>query len=787
MISFQGKQNYDEKESDGQLLETQAQHTGIVIERTVGLNLLHDIGIHLIGSEEEDEVLKQIIAGAIKLTGAISGVIYLISDDGKKVLRKYPYPLDIEHPLPRLDNEQGYTRQVIDSQKTLIIENLSDDERMNPILSKKIQAAIGVPMKIAEKVVGVLFLHDRIPRSFTETERSLLENLADQGAIAVKKAGLVRELRQKNKELEVLNKMGRRVSAANIKSIAKEVYYRTAALVDIDKFFLCMADQGNRKGIRLNFVLWCDNGEFLERKPMAVSGLTGWIISHGKSFLVRDWNSEEKKFPVKPRIIAEPQQSWLGVPMMIGKEVIGVISVQNREANVFNEDTVRLMEIIASQVAIAIRNAQLFQSKNREHKKQIRAIRQISDSIATPMEPAKMFKGILKWAISLIGKSNLGEIRLLNPKTNELEVMAPYGVKAKKEYDKIPVGKGLIGWVAEHKSPKMVLDVSQNRQYLPIHDGTKSEIVVPMMKGQELIGVLNIENPNVNAFTPGDLELAQAIAGLAVVAIENARLYKNLEQIIKDLKEATRHIAKTQKILIRENLAFDFIHYFRNLAGTIPIWSDMIRKCLDLKLSKDREIALNTDRIDKDFQALQNAIEHLESPSNPIPRDMNTLLEKLLRQIKILHSEDREISIESDIAPNLYPVNSTVHDVSNIFWSIIINGIEAMPKGGILKIRAANAPDENHRRWVRFVVEDQGRGIPPGRLEQIFAPHYSSKGKDRGYGLWRCKLLVERMGGQIKVESRVNSGSQFLILLPGSDQKQKALLPHRKEGPHEKV
>lgn len=759
------------RKSDRQLVESLALHAGIAIERSVGLNLLHEISIRLIRSEEKDEILKQIIAGAIQLTATTSGVIYLISDDGKTVLWNFFYPRDGDHPKPRLDNEQGFTREVIDSKRILVIENLAEDSRLNPALSTEIKALIGVPMEIEDKVVGVLFLHDKMSRSFTETECSLLKNLANQGAIAIEKANLVNELKQKNKELTVLNRIGRRVSAGNIKikSIAKEVYYQTSTLVDINKFFLCIANKKGEKNVRLNFVVWCDNGKFLERKPMKVSGLTGWVFSNGESYLVRDWDKEVDFFPAKPCIVAGRQRSWLGVPMMIGKEVIGVISVQNEKPNAFNPDTVRLMEIIASQVAVAVRNAQLVRGIKREHKKQLKAfqkaISQISDAIATPMEPERMFISILKWAMSLTGRSNLGEIRMLDPETAELEVIAAHGVKIKKEYHKIPLGEGAVGWVGEHKEPLLIPDVSNETRYLPIHDGTKSEIVVPMMKGEKLIGVLNIENPRVNAFGANDLELAQSIAGLAVVAVENARLYKDLAQKIRDLESADMRLAEKQELLVRTTIAEDIVHHLKNRAGTIPIWTDIIRRELDPVLSKDRKISMNVDRINQDVQNLMKAVDRLKVPLNSTLQNINAILDKLSQQIKIRYAHDDNIRIRTEIAPGLYGVYSTYHNLSNIIWFIMINGIEAMPCGGTLSIRAGNV-DKHGDRWVAIVVEDQGLGIAPENLGKIFTPSYSTRGEGRGYGLCRCKMIIEELGGKIDVKSKANEGTRFTISIP---------------------
>ena len=121
------------------------------------------------------------------------------------------------------------------------------------------------------------------------------------------------------------------------------------------------------------------------------------------------------------------------------------------------------------------------------------------------------------------------------------------------------VQEGITGWVVRGRKPALVPDVRQDARYVAFLAGTRSELAVPLFKGDQVLGVLNIEHPRVDAFTQSDVELAKAIAGLAVVAIENARLYEQRIQDLSALIEVNRAIP-SQDIgeitrLISENAA----------------------------------------------------------------------------------------------------------------------------------------------------------------------------------------------------------------------------------------
>jgi GAF domain-containing protein len=176
-------------ESDRRLVDALARQAGIAIERATALELVYDISSKIIGAKNVADILQRIVSGAIRLTNTTAGVIHLIGQDEKSVISSFQHPPDFDLPKPRMDSEEGITRQVIATGKMMVFPDIRRAARVNPILHDRFQSMIAVPLKLDEqKVIGVLYLNDTDPHNFTETEVSLLSTLATQAAIAIQNA-----------------------------------------------------------------------------------------------------------------------------------------------------------------------------------------------------------------------------------------------------------------------------------------------------------------------------------------------------------------------------------------------------------------------------------------------------------------------------------------------------------------------------------------------------------------------------------------------------------------------
>lgn len=186
-------------DSEKRILATFADQAAIAIEiaqlfeqRAEEMALLHEIGIKVETALKVEDVLRSIVEGAMRLTGTEAGVIHLVSEEGE-IIHPLALPPEFAHPVPRFAREEGLTHHIIKTGEPVIITDTSKDDRVNPaVIEKGVKSMVGFPLKLEDKIIGVLYLNDFCSRQFSEREISLLSFLASQ-VVAIQRAQIYEE------------------------------------------------------------------------------------------------------------------------------------------------------------------------------------------------------------------------------------------------------------------------------------------------------------------------------------------------------------------------------------------------------------------------------------------------------------------------------------------------------------------------------------------------------------------------------------------------------------------
>lgn len=173
-------------ESELRMVDTITRELGTAVQRVAAHGLLRDIENRVAGWQAPDTILPQAVSGAVELTYATSGVIYLLNEDCSSVTMSYEHPPGFLHPPPRL-NAAGITRQIIETRETAVFPDISLDPRVNPHLQQRARSMIGIPLVDEQRVMGVLYVNDAEPRRFTDSEVTWLCTVAKQAAIAIRR------------------------------------------------------------------------------------------------------------------------------------------------------------------------------------------------------------------------------------------------------------------------------------------------------------------------------------------------------------------------------------------------------------------------------------------------------------------------------------------------------------------------------------------------------------------------------------------------------------------------
>ena len=527
-----------------------------------GHQALNDIGAELMGLLDENEILDSVARLVTEVIDCAHCSIFRLEANELVVEvthGQYAQAVKLQ-PERTFKIGQGVAGWVAKKGEPALVPNTLKDKRFDPGWSgdENPLSLLVVPVVLEKKqdVYGVISVeHDQMA-AFDDHDLQLLEIFARQASTAIKNTQLI-------KQLEELNTISRYLSAqTNLESIYETAVKGIRKTLDCTHvtFFVLNEDT-------LHPLKWAPKGSEIQRTRCFKlgEGLAGRAAQRVESSLIR--------YPAMSKIFVEGEQtkgmdrSLINVPVIVKKEVMGVISVDQDRKNAFNESDLQMVETVALQVAIAIEKARLFEQIRRQQETQVQALEEISASIAVSLDLDEVLDHILDWSLDLMGEASLGEIRLYDEEGDELVAKAFKGENVALEYNRIPLGEGITGYAAQQKETIYVPDVSKNKYYIQFIGNSKSELAIPMMIGDEkLVGLLNIEHPELDPFDETDIKLAESLASLATVAIENTRLYEQRCEDISSLgdinnailSQSLEKVAELITIKVAELLKVDY-------------------------------------------------------------------------------------------------------------------------------------------------------------------------------------------------------------------------------------
>ena len=329
-------------------------------------------------------------------------------------------------------------------------------------------------------------------------------------------------------------------------------------------------------------------------------------------------------------------------------------------------------------------------------------------------------------------------------------------------------GQGIAGWVAEYGQPVLVSEARQDPRFYDGIDAitsstTRSLLCVPLWDHERIIGVVEVLNKAGGVFNRHDLRLLESLAAEVSIAIENARLYGDLQQRMEELKNTQSQLIQSAKLAAIGELAAGVAHELNNPLTSILGFSRLVLQntSLDDPLRPDLTIiATEAQRAREIVRELLNFTHRTEghrevADLNRVVQDALALTRKYLKKSGVL--------IEEHYAADLPSISLDVNRMKQVFLNLITNAAQAMPHGGLLSIVTEQAED-----GVSVCISDTGEGIRPEYLNRIFDPFFTTRpvGQGTGLGLSVSLSIVKAHGGHIEVKSEVGQGATFNVWLP---------------------
>ncbi|HEX6904534.1 MAG TPA: GAF domain-containing protein [Thermoanaerobaculia bacterium] len=624
-----------------------------------------------------------------------------------------------------------------------------------------IKACVAIPLKAARRKVGVLFVSYRHRHRFTAEELATMELFANQAAVAIHNEQLFGGLSAKLAQQELLAGLSKELlGVSSVQATMDGAVAYTARFFNVEYCNLVLPDRERRLRSRA-VVGWEGMGDHVFAP--GTGSQTGFTIQEEKTVVVHDY-SKEKRFAILPIVGEKGVQSGMSAPMFREGKVIGAILVHTTRPRRFTEEDELLMGLIADQTALALERAEQYEKSQRQSD-YLKALNEANKTITASLGMdrrqllEKIVQPTMKKMVGIQGPSAiLGTILLYDQARDELILDSVYPeerrgslVHAIGDRWNLTADPGVTGRAVKTGEPQLVPDVTLDPDYREGSPDTRSELAVPLWDRdyKRVVGVLNAESDQPNAFDEEDVEALKTLAELAVIAIQNARRVEEMR-------------TQTDLALIGLGNAWSQ-HELNNRLSTISTSLKTLARRCRLKIA-------TSEFID---DTLQTAISDLGNlgVSRPQAEADEQVSRILVNDDLIVAYQDSFIDRHPNWASHLkveLGLFSSARIRGNVEWLfkvldiLVHNAIRASAKTVVIGSRLGEDS------MVEVYVEDDGPGIPP-EIQQAFLVKTIRGTKGLGTGALIAKTIVQKYGGKLDWRDLADgerTGTRMLVSFP---------------------
>jgi two-component system, NtrC family, sensor kinase len=771
------------QEKNGALTQAHAQVTEALEQQTATADILK-----VISSSPTDArpVFDAIATNAAHLCDANDAQVLRVEGEVLRLVAAFGAP-----SMPserRLTGGHLVGRAVID-RKTIHVRDLAQalaEYSETTAARYGVQSALAVPLLREGVALGVIRISRTEVQPFTDKQIALVQTFADQAVIAIENVRLFKELEARNRDLT--KALEQQVATAEILKVI------SSSPTDMQPIFdaiiasavrLCNAQFGwvhRFDGEMVHFV--AHRG----LPPEALAVVQGAYPMRpdrtqvtGRAILVRNVVVIEDQL-ADPEYrqdfaAAEQTRSALAVPMLRDGEPLGVIVIKRTESGPFPDEQIALLQTFADQAVIAIENARLFKElQARTHDLtrsvgELKALGEVGQAISSTLDLQTVLRTIVARATQLSGTDagviyEYDELRevFLPRATEHLEAE----IVATMLATPVRKGEGATGRLAEGQDSIQLPDIldapaeSRVRSAL-VRAGYRALLAIPLVREDHLIGGLTVIRRATGEFAPEVIDLLRTFATQSALAIQNARLFREIEEKSRQLEAASRH---------KSEFLSNMSHELRTPLNAIIGFSEVLGERMFGELTEKQEEYLN-DIMESgrhllslindilDLSKIEAGRMELELTEFDLPQAIDNAL-TLVRE----RAGRRGIALHQAMDERLGRIRGDERKVKQVLLNLLSNALKFTPEGGRIDV-SARLQDGS----AEISVADTGVGIAPEDQEAVFEEFRqvgtaAKKVEGTGLGLALSRKFVALHGGRIWVNSQVGVGSTFTFTLP---------------------
>lgn len=583
-----GPRDFDEREI--YLAQTLCQQAAVAIENArlfeatrrqlQELTLLHQVSVAATDATNEDELIARATRLIHESLYPENFGILLLEKDSAELREHTSYKSSKPQRRPPIPLGRGITGQVASLGVAL---RVSDTRKVANYLNFDTDSLseLCVPLKIGDRVIGVANAESKKLNHFTEKDERLLITLAGQLASGIERLRNATAERQRAKQLGILNKLAGEMSGVlDRERLFKVVVERLNKDMNYVSTDISRVDEESRE-----YVVEAVSGTFAPlvsregyRQPFGV-GLLDIVAKTGEPVVANNVREEPNY-----KLVAghEMINSELILPIKIYKRVVALLNVESNDLNAFDQYEVAALKTLCEQISVALESISLFDSTRRQLQ-ELTVLHAITHAAVN----AEDEDDLLERATEIIGASIYPDqfgFLMLDEDKEFLTVNRYYrGVNGELHGRRFALSQGIAGHVAATGKPWRVSDVRKEPNYFLVNRSMRSELCVPILgNSNRVLGVINAESAQLDAFTEADMRLLNTIAGQLGTAIEKLRLF-GAEQKQREQSETLREVAAILGSATDSSRVLDLI--LDQLKRVVPFDSASIQILKDDRLS----------------------------------------------------------------------------------------------------------------------------------------------------------------------------------------------------------